>query len=187
MSQRILFSQEAMQRMISRIAHEIIEREENLDNLVLVGIKTRGIYLAQRIQARLRAFTGKQVALEALDIAFYRDDLTHLTDEPTLTTIPNFTSDIDGKQVVVVDDVMYTGRTLRAAMEAIFDQGRPAAIRFACMVDRGHRELPFRADFIGKNVPTSRSEKIRVNVQEIDGCDNIAIESRLSVKESKEN
>lgn len=168
-----LSDQDKMQRMISRIAHEIIEREGDLDKVVLVGIKTRGEFLAQRIAKKLNDFEQVEVRVETLDITFYRDDLSQVGQEPELHSLPEF--NVAGKRVIIVDDVMFTGRTLRCAIDAIMRCGRPEVIRFAVMVDRGHRELPFRADYVGKNIPTARHERIRVALSEIDECDQIAL------------
>ncbi|WP_057893672.1 bifunctional pyr operon transcriptional regulator/uracil phosphoribosyltransferase PyrR [Lacticaseibacillus brantae] len=165
-----------MKRALTRITYEIIEQNKRLDDLVLVGIKTRGIYLAQRIATRLQQLEGIQVPVGALDIKLYRDDVhkaDHLS-EPSVSgnDIP---VDITSKHVILVDDVLFTGRTIRAALDALMDLGRPQKISLAVLVDRGHRELPIRPDFVGKNIPTSLHEQIQVQVEEIDGQDGIAI------------
>ena len=164
----------AMQRALSRMAHEILEQLDPQENIVLVGIKRRGVPLAQRLAALIERFEGVLVPVGDLDITLYRDDLTTLYDQPQLkgASLP---VDINGKLVVLVDDVIYTGRTVRAALDALVDQGRPARICLAELVDRGHRELPIRADFVGKNVPTAHSERIAVRVTEIDGEDSVAL------------
>ena len=164
----------AMQRALSRMAHEILEQLDPPENIVLVGIKRRGVPLAQRLAALIERFEGVQVPVGELDITLYRDDLTTLYDQPQLkgASLP---VDINGKLVVLVDDVIYTGRTVRAALDALVDQGRPARICLAELVDRGHRELPIRADFVGKNVPTARSEDVRVLLTEHDGRDAVEI------------
>lgn len=166
-----------MQRALTRITYEIIEQNKQLEDLVLVGIKTRGIYIAQRIAKRLKQLEDLDVPVGELDIKLYRDDLHvanhHLEPDVTDSKLP---VDITDKHVILVDDVLFTGRTIRAALDALMDQGRPKKISLAVLVDRGHRELPIRADFVGKNIPTSRTEEIQVKVEEIDGEDGIAID-----------
>ncbi|RIY32206.1 bifunctional pyr operon transcriptional regulator/uracil phosphoribosyltransferase [Psittacicella melopsittaci] len=172
MAERILYSPQDIRRMLTRIAHEIMEKIPDLDNLVLVGIKRRGEFLAQRLQDLIYKFEGVKVKLEGLDITPYRDDRDRTREsEQTIS----FSSDLHHKTIIIVDDVLYTGRTIRSAMDAIMDAGRPGAIRLAVMVDRGHRELPIRADFVGKNIPTSRKESINLYLQEVDGEDKITI------------
>lgn len=155
-------------RSITRIAHEIIERNHGLDNVCLVGIRTRGEPLSHMIAEALMSVEGVQPPVGSVDISFYRDDLTHVSAEPMVnrTEIP---FDIAGKTVVLVDDVLYTGRTVRAAIDALMHAGRARCIQLAVLVDRGHRELPIRADFVGKNIPTSQREFVRVNVHTVDG------------------
>ena len=159
---------EGLRRIITRIAHEIVERNKGTQDLVLVGVRRRGVPLAARIAARIAEFEKTQVPQGSLDITLYRDDLSTVGPQPVVggTEMP---VDLAGKVVVLVDDVLYTGRTVRAAMDAIMDIGRPRTIQLAVIVDRGHRELPVRADFVGKNVPTSKREIIGVRVSEIDG------------------
>ena len=164
----------AMQRAIIRIAHEIIERNCGCDNLVLAGIRRRGVPLARSIAEAIKAVEGTSVAVGELDITFYRDDLTHKSEQPTLNST-YFPFSIVSKTVVMVDDVLYTGRTARAGLDALMDIGRPQKIQFAVMIDRGHRELPIRADFVGKNVPTSHTERIGVNVMEYDGENSVML------------
>jgi len=159
----------AMQRALTRITYEIIEKNKGINNLVIVGIKTRGVYIAQRIAQRLQQLENAEIPTAELDISNYRDDATHGDSKSTLDI------DIDGKRVILVDDVLYTGRTIRAALDALMDNGRPAVVNLAVLVDRGHRELPIRADFVGKNIPTAASERINVNVTEIDGADSVEI------------
>lgn len=169
-----VLDEEGMRRGLVRLAHEIIERNKGTGGLVLVGIRTRGFPLAQRLAGLIGRFEGAGVDTGALDITLYRDDLSTVSDQPILkkTEIPFSISD---KHVVLVDDVLYTGRTVRAALDALIDLGRPAAISLAVMVDRGHRELPIRADFVGKNVPTSKREIVRVRLKEVDGEDGVWI------------
>lgn len=170
----ILMDADQMKRALSRIAHEIIERNKGIEHVALVGIRRRGIPLAQRLAARLKDFEGREVPVGTLDITLYRDDLTELAELPVVhKSEVNFK--LPGRVVVLVDDVIYTGRTVRAAMDALLDIGRPAAIQLAVLVDRGHRELPIRPDYVGKNVPTSRRERVEVNVVEIDDDDFVAL------------
>lgn len=161
-------------RAIRRIAHEIVERARGAEELILLGIPTRGVVLAQRIAEAIEVTEGTQVPTGSLDITLYRDDL-RLRPARALesTSIP--VEGIDGRTVVLVDDVLYSGRTVRAALDALNDIGRPAAVRLAVLIDRGHRELPIRPDFVGKNLPTSFAEQVRVEVAEIDGIDRVTI------------
>jgi len=164
----------AVKRALTRIAHEIVEKNKGLSNLVLIGIQRRGVPMAHRIAGILGQIEGISPDVGILDITFYRDDLSMLSSHPVVngTDIP---FNINGKTVVLIDDVLFTGRTVRAAIEAIFDMGRPAAIQLAIMIDRGHRQLPFRADYVGKNIPTSNSEAIHVELTEIDGQDRVVL------------
>ena len=168
----------AMDRAIVRIAHEIIERNDDMAGLALIGIQRRGVPIARRIAERISAFEGVEIPVGMIDITIYRDDLADLKEHPVveITDIP-FT--IYGKTIVMVDDVVYTGRTARAAMDAIIDMGRPKVLQFAALVDRGHRELPIRPDYIGKNVPTSREEHVQVNMTETDGFDSVTIVEKV--------
>ncbi len=165
---------DGLRRIITRIAHEIVERNKGVDDLVLIGIRRRGVPIAQRIAEKIQEFEGKVPAEGSLDITLYRDDLSTVSHQPVVggTEIP---VDINGKVTVLVDDVLYTGRTVRAAMDALIDHGRPRTIQLAVVVDRGHRELPIRADFVGKNVPTSKKEIIGVKLTETDGVDSVVI------------
>ncbi len=158
----------ALNRAVRRISHEIIEHNKGTDSLVLIGIRRRGLPLAQMIQKNIEAIEGVTLPLKALDIKFYRDDLTEINDTPEVLGEP-LKLDITGKKVILVDDVLYTGRTVRAAIEAVFAAGRPAQIQLAVLIDRGHRELPIRADYIGKSLPTSHSERVAVYLPEYDG------------------
>jgi len=161
-------------RTLTRIAHEILEKHKGTEGLVLVGIRSRGVPLARRLAEKIRKIEGKDVPVGILDINLYRDDLTTIADHPILrkTEIP---FSVDGARVVLVDDVLFTGRTIRAAMDGIIDLGRPMQIQLAVLVDRGHRELPIRADYVGKNVSTSLDEKVRVSLREEDGADSVDI------------
>ena len=170
----MLMDGEALRRVLVRMSHQIIEKNKSVDDLVLIGIKTRGVPLAERIAQNIYSIEEKNVMMGALDITLYRDDLTNIADEPVIKSA-EIDMDVTGKNVVLVDDVLYTGRTVRAAMDAVMKLGRPATIQLAVVVDRGHRELPIRADYVGKNVPTSRSEIIGVRLSELDGNDKVDI------------
>ncbi len=174
MIKKIIMAPEDIRRSLARIAHEIIERNKSTEHLVLVGMRTRGVPLAKRLAANIEHFEGLKIPVGALDFRLYRDDLSSLNTQPTVqhTDIP---VSIDGKSVVLVDDVLYTGRSTRAAMDALIDLGRPCSIQLAVLVDRGHRELPIRADYVGKNVPSSRQEDIQVQLVETDGVDGVVI------------
>lgn len=169
-----------LDRALTRIAHEILERNGGIADLTLVGIKTRGVHLANRIAEKLLTIEGVRVPVGALDITLYRDDLGMLAEQPIIrrTEIP---FSVAGKTIVLVDDVLYTGRTIRAAMDALIDLGRPLMIQLAVMVDRGHRELPIRPDYVGKNLPTSRKEVVAVQLVEEDGVDGIVIQESVEV------
>ena len=179
MNEHILVDEKTMERMLMRLSHEIIEKNDGNDELYLVGIRRRGVPLANRIKANIERFSDIRVELGALDITLYRDDLKELFPTPQVhgTNIP---FDVNGKTVILVDDVIYTGRTARAAMEAIMRLGRPAAIRLCVIIDRGHRELPIAANYVGKNMPTARDEFISVRVTEVDGKNEIALFRRDS-------
>ena len=173
MKRRVLFDASQINRMLTRMAHEINERTD-IHQVILVGIKTRGANLADRLQEKLATITQVQVAVEHIDIQFYRDDLVKNHADPQIKHL-SFTHNLTDKTVVIVADVLYTGRTVRAAMDAILDVSRPQVIRLAIMVDRGHRELPIRADFIGKNIPTAQEENVHVCLQEVDGTEEILL------------
>jgi len=166
-----IVDEETMKRALTRITYEIIERSQSMEDVVLVGIKTRGIPIAQRIAERFRLLEGIEVPVGELDITYYRDDM--IRNDKIVKPQLNF--NIENKQVILVDDVLYTGRTIRAAMDAMMDLGRPQSIALAVLIDRGHRELPIRADFIGKNIPTSKEESIKVQMKETDGIDRVCI------------
>lgn len=172
---RVVLDADDIERSLKRIAHEILERNKGAENLILLGIPTRGVPLARRLRNALREAGGVEVPAGSLDITMYRDDLrSNPIRVPHPTSIPD--GGIDAATVVLVDDVFYSGRTIRSALEAIADIGRPAAVQLAVLVDRGHRELPIRADYVGKNLPTSRTEKVRVNLAPVDEADFVAIE-----------
>jgi pyrimidine operon attenuation protein/uracil phosphoribosyltransferase len=171
---RVVLDADDVSRALTRISHELLEKNRGAEGLLLLGLHTRGVPLAQRIAERIEVVEGTPVAVGSLDVTMYRDDLrSHPTRAPHKTSLP--AGGIDGKTVVLVDDVLYSGRTIRAALDALSDLGRPAAVRLAVLVDRGHRELPIRADHVGKNLPTARSEKVRVRLAETDGCDEVLI------------
>ena len=175
MSKRTVLSSDDIRRAITRISHEVLEQNRGVDNLLLLGIPTRGIQLATRIAQVIKEHSATDVSVGSLDVTMYRDDLS---DQPTrvvgITNIP--TSGVSGKAVVLVDDVLFIGRTIRAALDALNDHGRPAAVRLAVLVDRGHRQLPIRADYVGKNLPTALTERISVKLEEVDGVDEVVIE-----------
>lgn len=165
---------QAMKRALMRMTYEIVERNKGTDNLVLVGIKTRGLFLAQRIAQNLKNLEDATVPVGALDISHYRDDLPK-SEKEALIHDQQLDFDITDKNVVLVDDVLFTGRTIRAGLDALMDQGRPAKINLAVLVDRGHRELPIRPDFVGKNIPTAMNEEVKVSMTEVDPKDGISI------------
>ena len=169
-----LMDEKAIGRAITRISHEIIERNKGIEDVVLVGIKTRGVPIADRIGKKIQQIEGASVNTGEVDITLYRDDLKKIDVDPVIIG-SNVQFSIDDKIVILVDDVLYTGRTVRSALDAIIDIGRPKAIQLAVLVDRGHRELPIRADYVGKNVPTSKGEIISVKLSEIDGEDSVTI------------
>jgi pyrimidine operon attenuation protein / uracil phosphoribosyltransferase len=177
MTGRQIMTAEEIRRATIRISHEIVEKQAGTVGLVLVGIQRRGVPLAHRIAQSIAEHEGVTIPVGALDITFYRDDLSLVAQQPVVkgTDLP---FDLNGRTIVLVDDVLYTGRTIRAAMDALVDFGRPRAIRLAVLVDRGHRELPIRADHVGKNVPTSREELVRVHLTETDGEEGVDIERR---------
>ena len=169
----VIMDEAAINRAITRIAHEILERNEGCENLALVGIVTRGDLLAKQLADRIEEIEGARVPLGSLDISFYRDDyLVGIAPEIHATRIP---FDVDGKRVVLVDDILYTGRTIRAALDAVMDLGRPSRVELAVLVDRGHRELPICPDFVGKNVPSSHDENVRLYLKDVDGRSSVEI------------
>jgi pyrimidine operon attenuation protein/uracil phosphoribosyltransferase len=180
-SARILLDEAAIARTLTRIAHEIIEGNPELDRVALVGIHTRGVPIAQRLRRLIHEFSGEEVASGSLDITFYRDDVQVRGGEPPRQAQPIVRSTrlefpLEGMTCVLVDDVLYTGRTIRAAVDALFDYGRPARVQLAVLADRGHRELPIRPDYVGKNLPTSRGERIQVQLVEVDEVDRVLLE-----------
>jgi len=179
-SAKVLLDEAAIARTLTRIAHEIIEGNPDLDRVALIGIHTRGVPLAQRLRRRIHEFSGEEVASGSLDITFYRDDVQVRGGEPPKQPQPVVRSTrldfpLEGMTCVLVDDVLYTGRTIRSAIEALFDYGRPARVQLACLADRGHRELPIRPDYVGKNLPTSRGERIQVQLVEVDEVDRVLL------------
>ena len=173
----VLFNEIAMQRALSRISHEIIEKNNGVDDVVLIGIKTRGVPMANLIKNKIKEISGKELLMGTLDITLYRDDLSELSQMP-LVNNSNVDFDIKGKNVILCDDVIFTGRTVRAAIDAIMKLGRPKTIQLAVLVDRGHRELPIRADYVGKNVPTSLEEVIAVKFDETDREMSVSLNSK---------
>ncbi len=181
MSEKIIMTPEDIRRTLARIAHEIIEQNKVIEHLILVCMRTRGVPLARRLAANIEHFEEVKIPVGALDFSLYRDDLPSSNWKPVVqrTDIP---ANIDSKSIVLVDDVLYTGRSTRAAMDALIDRGRPQSIQLAVLIDRGHREMPIRADYVGKNIPSSRSEEIQVQLVETDGIDEVAI---ISVADNK--
>lgn len=169
----VLLDEKAMKRTLTRISHEIIEKNKGIENIVLMGIKRRGVPIANRIADIIENIEGKKVTVASVDITLFRDDL--MDDNHNLIKSNDIEIDVKDKTIILVDDVLYTGRTVRAAIEAIIHSGRPGMIQLAVLIDRGHRELPIRADYVGKNVPTARTEMISVEVSELDGNDSVSI------------
>jgi len=169
--EKVIFDSDAINRSLKRIAHEILEKNRNINELTLVGIKTRGAFLAERLSNLIKEFEGIEIPIMALDVRGYRDDVKR----EVPTGLPDEEMALNEKVVIIVDDVLYTGRTVRAAMEAVLEYGRPKSIGLATLIDRGHRELPIRADYIGKNIPTSKTESVNVFLTEIDGEDSVII------------
>ena len=174
MTKKTVMTTADIRRTLARIAHEIVERNRSTENLLLVGMRTRGVPLANRLASNIESFEGSKIPVGALDFNLYRDDLTSL-DLPPVVKSTDIPVSIDGNAIVLVDDVLFTGRSTRAAMDALIDLGRPHSIQLAVLIDRGHRELPIRADYVGKNLPSSRHEEIRVQLKETDGLDEVAI------------
>lgn len=177
MPEKILLTSREIARALARIAHEIIERNKGVEDVVLVGMRTRGVPLARRIAEIIASFEGIAVPVGTLDIGLYRDDISPAELKPGKQSDTDIPISITDKRVVLVDDVLYTGRSIRAAMDALMDLGRPSCIQLAVLIDRGHRELPIRADYVGKNIPSSRDEEIQVKLEEVDGTDEVVIAS----------
>jgi pyrimidine operon attenuation protein/uracil phosphoribosyltransferase len=175
MQERQIMNQEDVRRALARVAHEILERNRGARELVIVGIHTRGVHLARRIAANLAEFEGIEVPVATLDVSLYRDDNRARSQSQTKLQPTDIPMGIQGKRVVLVDDVLYTGRTIRAAMDALVDFGRPQQIQLAILLDRGHRELPIRADYVGQNLPTAFNERVKVRLMETDGADEVAL------------
>jgi len=180
MSRTIIMTSADIRQALIRIAHEIVERNKAVDHLILVGVRTRGVPLAHRLATNIRDFGKLGIPVGALDISLYRDDLSSLDLKP-LVQHSDIPANIDNKSIVLVDDVLYTGRSTRAAMDALIDLGRPNSIELAVLIDRGHREMPIRADYVGKNIPSARHEEIQVRLVETDGVDKVAIVSLAKV------
>jgi pyrimidine operon attenuation protein/uracil phosphoribosyltransferase len=177
MLKRDILTKEEIGRAITRIAHEIVEKNKGVNELAIVGIRTRGYIMAERIARVISELYGSKLDVGALDITFYRDDLSLVSEQPVVhNTEIDF--DIEGKNIILIDDVLYTGRTIRCALDALMDFGRPRTIQLAVLVDRGHRELPIRADYVGKNLPTSQKELVQVRLEEMDGEDIVFIEEQ---------
>jgi pyrimidine operon attenuation protein/uracil phosphoribosyltransferase len=174
--EKVVLDGDDMRRTLVRIAHEIVEKHGEPEALAIVGIHRRGAVLARRLHALLGDLLDSELPFGEIDISFYRDDLARRTESPVVHA-SRLEFPLDGRTVVVVDDVLFTGRTVRAAIEALFDYGRPARVQLAVLVDRGHRELPFRPDYVGKNLPTARTERVNVRVAELDGADEVTITS----------
>ncbi|MDU5111548.1 MAG: bifunctional pyr operon transcriptional regulator/uracil phosphoribosyltransferase PyrR [Clostridium sp.] len=169
-----LLDEKAIKRSLIRISHEIIEKNKGIEDIVLIGIKRRGYPIAERIAKNIENIEGVKIPVGYVDITLYRDDITEIQDSPEVNNL-NLGVEVSGKKVILVDDVLYTCRTVRAAIDAIIDRGRPAQIQLAVLIDRGHKELPIRADYVGKNIPTSKSEIIAVEIEEIDNSDSVKI------------
>jgi len=177
MPEKVLLTSEEISRALGRIAHEIVERNKGAEDVVLVGMRTRGVPLAKHIAKIIEGFEGIPIPVGTLDISLYRDDISPSELKPANQTHTDIPTGITDKQVILVDDVLYTGRSIRAAMDALMDLGRPRSIQLAVLIDRGHRELPIRADYVGKNIPSSKDEEIQVRLEETDGVDKVVIES----------
>lgn len=179
-TERMVLDAQGVERALARVTHEILERNKGVEDLVFIGVRSLGVEIAERLAAKAAAIEGVEVPRGVIDITLYRDDLSRAAQQPAVkgTDIP---FDIDDRQVVLVDDVLYTGRTVRAALDALMDLGRPRCVQLAVLIDRGHRELPIRPDYVGKNLPTSRGERVNVRVEELDGVDEVTISEHHEV------
>jgi pyrimidine operon attenuation protein/uracil phosphoribosyltransferase len=177
MPEKILLSSREIERALARIAHEIVERNKGAEGVVFIGMRTRGVPLARRIAEIIESFEGTLIPVGTLDIGLYRDDISPSELKSTTESHTDIPTNITDRRVILVDDVLYTGRSIRAAMDALVDLGRPKSIQLAVLIDRGHRELPIRADYVGKNIPSSKDEEIQVQLVETDGVDKVVIES----------
>jgi pyrimidine operon attenuation protein/uracil phosphoribosyltransferase len=177
MPEKVLLTSREIRRALARIAHEIVEKNKGAEDVVLVGMRTRGVPLANRIAEIIKSFEGTPTPVGTLDICLYRDDISTSELTPANQSHTNIPTNITDRRVILVDDVLYTGRSIRAAMDALMDMGRPSSIQLAVLIDRGHRELPIRADYVGKNIPSSTDEEILVQLEEIDGVDEVVIGS----------
>jgi pyrimidine operon attenuation protein/uracil phosphoribosyltransferase len=178
-------NQEDIRRALVRIAHEIIERNKDIERVMLIGMHTRGVPLAKRLAANIESFAGVKVPVGVVDISLYRDDLPSLSQQPAVKKT-DILDDIADRVIVLVDDVLFTGRSARAAMDALIDRGRPQLIQLAVLIDRGHREMPIKADYVGKNIPSSQHEEIHVKLEETDGTDEVAISNTIDQKVLRE-
>ncbi len=178
----VIFNEKDISRAVTRIAHEILEKNKGADKLALVGIRTRGATLAQRLAKKINEIESTSVSLGILDITLYRDDLGTSKQSPEVKKT-DISFSLEGKEIVLIDDVLYTGRTIRAAIDALIDFGRPATVQLGVLIDRGHRELPIRPDYVGKNLPTSKSNQVQVHLKEDDGVDEVILVKALSKKE----
>ena len=187
MQERQIMNQEDVRRALARVAHEILEHNRGAEDLIIVGIHTRGVHIARRIAANLAESEGIDVPVATLDVSFYRDDLRVRDQTQTKVMPTDIPMGIQGKRLVLVDDVLYTGRTIRAAMDALVDFGRPEQIQLAILLDRGHRELPIRADYVGQNLPTALEERVKVRLMETDGTDEVALVFESLIDEDQES
>ena len=178
----VIFNEKDISRAVTRIAHEILEKNKGADKLALVGIRTRGATLAQRLAKKINEIESTSVSLGILDITLYRDDLGTSKQSPEVKKT-DISFSLEGKEIILIDDVLYTGRTIRAAIDALIDFGRPATVQLGVLIDRGHRELPIRPDYVGKNLPTSKSNQVQVHLKEDDGVDEVILVKALSKKE----
>lgn len=169
-----LLDENAIRRTLVRISHEIIEKNKGIEDIVLIGIKRRGYPIAERVRDNIEKIEGIRIPVGCVDISLYRDDITEMIENPKVNNV-DLGAEVKGKKIILVDDVLYTCRTVRAAIDAVIDAGRPLSIQLAVLIDRGHKELPIRADYVGKNIPTSKNEIVAVEINEIDGCDSVKI------------